>query len=106
MTRDDAPAPVRGFYERAVDAAELADAREVEGLDEELSLMRTRLRELVRERPEEYELMLKGVALIVRTVAARYRMSPRRADEFGARVSAVVEDLGAQMWPVELLDRE
>jgi hypothetical protein len=45
----------RGFYSRALDEAEkleLEEASHVEGIDEEIALLRVKLRELLEEQPE------------------------------------------------------
>jgi hypothetical protein len=74
--------PIANFYARAIDAAtEMADAAALENVDAELALLRTRLRRHLLEYPGDLELMFKGVMLIVRTAQARYRMSPRQAQD-------------------------
>jgi hypothetical protein len=85
MRRDDerrANARAANFYSRAIDkATEMAEAAALENVDAELALLRTRLDRHLRENPNDFELMFKGVGLIVRTARARYRMSPRQAQD-------------------------
>jgi hypothetical protein len=67
----------RAFYEQALDEAERADwteAMKVEGVDQEIALLRLRLRRAVQQ-PEDMELMFKGIELLTRAVATRYRLS-------------------------------
>ena len=95
-TRERArPAPKR-FYEQALDEAEgtdLAGAREVDGLDEEIALLRVRLRSLLSERPEDLTLMFKGVELLTKAVSARYRMSKGDRNELSESLAKVVRGM-------------
>jgi hypothetical protein len=98
----DTPPLTRGlrFYAGAVeDAAELIEAAEVSGVDAELASLRVALRKHVQEHPDDLELMLKSVRLIAQVVSAQYRMSPARTDEFAETASAVLRQMGAQMFP-------
>jgi hypothetical protein len=70
------PTPKR-FYARALSEAERADlpvALEVEGMEEELAVLRLRLRSAIEAHPEDLPLMFRGIELIARAVAARYRL--------------------------------
>ncbi len=78
MTVSRTPVSATRFYEGVLNDAEQSDfpsALEIAGLDEELALLRLRLRTALAERPEDLPLMFKGVELLVRLVAARYRLS-------------------------------
>ena len=87
----------KGFYAAALNEAEaelLAAAREVAGLDEEIALLRLRLRRLVEEHPEQTDLLFKGVGLLVRAVAARYRLSEEAEENLFQSLEAVVRSVG------------
>jgi hypothetical protein len=43
--------------------------------------------------------MFKGLELLVKALAARYRLSQRAEDELSERVEAVLHDLGAPLYP-------
>ncbi|MDE3095678.1 MAG: hypothetical protein KGK07_06730 [Chloroflexota bacterium] len=93
-------APIENFYRAAVeDAAALAEAAEVTGIDGELALLRAKLRAHLKERPQDYELLLKGVRLIAQIVAAQYRMSPARTDELAGTLADTVRLVGGQFFP-------
>ncbi|HEY7269687.1 MAG TPA: hypothetical protein VH951_07660 [Dehalococcoidia bacterium] len=65
----------RSFYEEALSEAERADlprAHAVEGIDEEIAALRLRLKTALLDRPSNFDLMLKGVGLLVRAVVAKY----------------------------------
>lgn len=96
--------PPRNFYASVIDEAELAEASATSGLDSELAMMRVQLRTRLREQPEEYALILKSMELIVRTVAARYRMNGKRADELGETFALAVKQMGEQLLPEHFAD--
>ena len=75
------PSP-RNFYRQALTEAEqveLNHAQDIEGLDDEIALLRVRLKHAVEERPEDLQLLVRGMDLLVKAVAARYRLSPQGA---------------------------
>ncbi len=93
----------REFYASALDAAERIDldaASEVEGLDEEIALLRMKLREALGKRPDDLALMLRGIDLLVKAVSARYRLSPESGETLGEKMAAVVQSLG-ELFPQE-----
>ena len=92
----------RGFYEEALSQAErvkLKHARKLEGLDEEIALLRVRLSGLAQEHPEKLELLLKGITLLVRAVSARYKLSPKAEKDLYQSVVGVVKGIGDALWP-------
>lgn len=106
------PAPKRkrapdAFYAAVVDeAAALVEANEIEGVDEELALVRVRLVEMMRQGDgapgdarTQYELMLRSVELIARMVAAQYRMSPKRKQDLVDHIAGALRVLGEQFLP-------
>lgn len=99
-TKSSGAAPVEStplFYEHVVDVAELRKALAVEGFDEEIAIVRIKLREHVDARPEDLPLMLKCMSLIVRAVAARYRMSDKRAADLSSALGAAMGFLTDQL---------
>ena len=68
----------RGFYSQALDEAEklsIEEASEVEGLDEEIAMLRVKLRELIESEPDRLDLHLKAINTIARLVGIRYNIS-------------------------------
>ena len=101
-------ARVRDFYAAALTDAErlhLADARRVDGLDEEIALLRVRLRSALEERPEDFDLLRDGIALLVRAVATQYRLSPKARKDLADRMAAVLNSVGDQILPADGGDR-
>jgi hypothetical protein len=101
----DKPAPTRNlatrFYTEALDAAEQTDldeARSIDGVDEEIALLRLRLRQALTDRPDDLALIFRGVELLAKLVATRYRLSKRAERELGDSIANVVRTLG-DLWP-------
>ena len=101
MTRNavERPRSRENFYASVLDEADLIEAAKVEGVDDELAALRVRLKNMLKERPEDYELMLKGAQLIVRAAGARYRMSAQSKDELGSAIAGVIRGVGVQLFP-------
>ena len=102
--RSGASASARNFYGGALDQAERLDleqAQEIEGLDDEIALMRVRLKRAVEEHPEDVQLLVKGLDILVRAVGARYRLSPKSRRDLAENLAATLNSLGDQLLPPE-----
>ena len=94
----------RNFYRQSLDRAERLDleqAQEIEGLDDEIALMRVRLKRAVEEHPEDVQLLVKGLDILVRAVGARYRLSPKSRKDLAENLAAALNSLGDQLLPAE-----
>lgn len=92
----------RDFYASALEAAErrqLDAAAEVEGLDEEIAVLRVKLREALAKHPEDLALMLRGIDLLVKAVSARYRLSDEAAEQLADNIAGVVRGVGGLLMP-------
>lgn len=92
----------RSFYGQALTAAEAQDlpsAQEMSGLDEEIAVLRLKLRSALKEQPENVKLMLKGVELLVRAVSAKYRLSTKDKEDLSESVRGVLRDIGGPLYP-------
>ena len=88
------------FYDMALSEAErvrLPRARRVQGLDEEIAFLRVRLERLAREHPENVEMLLKGITVLVRAVATKYRLSPRAERDLAASLAGVLRGIGGAL---------
>lgn len=97
-------ATARNFYRRAVDEAERLDlgrAGEIEGLDDEIALLRVRLKRAVEEHPQDMQLLTRGMEILVRAVATRYRLSPKSKKDLAENMAALLNSLGDQLLPAE-----
>ena len=90
------------FYEKALSEAErldLPEARQMEGLDEEIAVMRVRLKRALEERPQDAQLIAKGLNLLVKAVATKYRLSPKARKDLSDSIAGVVQGIGAALYP-------
>jgi hypothetical protein len=88
------------FYRASLSEADKwKRARQMEGLDEEVALLRVRLKETLEERPQDMQLVAKGVDLLVKAVAARYRLSRKAQRELSDSIAGVVRGIGTALYP-------
>ncbi len=90
----------RGFYGRALDEAEklaLEEAGTVEGLDEEIAILRLKLRQLIENEPEKFELHLKGAATIARLIGIRYNISKEQRKSLKEAISRVITEIAVPL---------
>ena len=93
---------VKDFYTVALKEAEQAaldDARELEGLDEEIAVLRVKLQTVLAEHPENFTMLLRGIELMVRAVSARYRISGKGEDDLYQSVVGVLKGIGTVLLP-------
>ncbi|MGD0114909.1 MAG: hypothetical protein ABSC13_02750 [Dehalococcoidia bacterium] len=96
------PSDVEGFYDLAVpqgDRIALTVAHEVEGLDQEIAVLRVRLRRALEEHPENMTLMLKGVEMLVKAVSAGYRLSKDAKADLSESVRGTLEEYARMISP-------
>ena len=89
-----------GFYSRALDEAErieLEEAGYVEGVDEEIALLRIKLRELVEQCPERFDLYLEGANTIARLVRTRYQISKEQKKSLKEAIAKVLAEVAAPL---------
>jgi hypothetical protein len=92
------------FYESSLTEAEreeLPAAAEIEGLADEIAVLRVRLKTAVRQHPEDFALMVQGVGMLVRAVTAQYRLSPRARKDLADNLAAVLNSMGDQILPAD-----
>ena len=97
------------FYEYALSQAErvrLSRARQIQGLDEEIALLRVRLGRLAREQPENLELLIKGIGLLVRAVSARYKLSHKAEEDLYQSLLGVLRGVGNVLLPEGFDERQ
>jgi hypothetical protein len=99
----------RRFYAEALDEAErllLSEAQDIEGVGEEIALLRLRLRGLIAQWPADLPLMLRFVEVLGRTVAAQNRLGKDDKASFESAVAALRDDVRL-LWaeePAEAVD--
>ena len=86
----------RGFYSRALDEAEkveLEEASQVEGIDEEIALLRVKLRELVESQPNRIDLHFEAANTIAKLVRTRYQISKEQKKSLKEAVAKVLTEV-------------
>ena len=89
------------FYNSVLDESTLLEAAQVDGVDGEIAYLRTHILELSRKKPQAVAAIHRGLDLLVRAVAVRYRMSPANTDDLAAAVRTVARQLRAELMPQE-----
>ena len=93
---------VRDFYGSALDAASrttLKYATNVEGLDKEIALLRLKLREALDDKPESFQLMIRGMELLAKLLSARYRLSKKAEKDIASSAANLLRGLAIQFFP-------
>jgi hypothetical protein len=100
---DDQPAsrgePRKLFYGKVVGEADLREALEVQDLDEEVAILRMRLREHLDKHGEDTVLLQKSVESLAKAAAIRYRIGGKRTNDLASALAATVNALTEQMVP-------
>ncbi len=100
-TRDrGAKDQAQSFYALALSEAErleLNDAGCVEGVDDEIALLRVRLRELAQQSPQRIDLQLDLANAIARLVKTRYQISSEQKRSLKAAITKVLEEVAVPL---------
>ena len=86
----------RGFYSRALDEAERVELEEascVEGIDEEIALLRLKLRQLLEEQPERIDQHFEAANIIARLVRTRYQITREQKKSLKEAVQKVLTEV-------------
>jgi hypothetical protein len=89
-----------GFYSQALSEAEkleLEEARGVEGIDEEIAILRVKLRELIVAKPERFDLHLKLATTIARLVTTRYNITKEQKKSLKEAVTRVLTEIAVPL---------
>ena len=99
-TKNRAKSSQRGFYRQALEEAErieFEEASEVEGLDEEIALLRLKLRELVERQPDRVDLHLEAANIIARLVKTRYQITKEQKKSLKEAISKVLTEVAVPL---------
>ena len=89
-----------GFYSRVLDESErieLEEAGYVEGIDEEIALLRVKLRDLVENYPDNLELHLEAANTIARLVRTRYQISKEQKKSLKEAIANVLTEVAVPL---------
>ena len=85
-----------GFYSRALDEFERAafeEARDVEGIDEEIALLRVKIKSLVEYDPQNIKLIMRAVEYIGRLIRIKHNISKNDKKGLLDAVSNALKDI-------------
>ena len=86
------------FYERALAASDgelLDEARDVDGIDEEVALLRLHIRQLLEEQPGDPRALQAGIRLLVQALATRHRLTGQEAETLTETAASLLEQFVA-----------
>ena len=89
-----------GFYSQVLDESEklqLAQAREIEGIDEEIAILRLKLRNLIDKQPERFDLHLEAANTIARLVRTRYSITKEQKKTLKEAITKVLTDIAVPL---------
>ena len=90
----------RGFYSQALDEAEkleLEEASHIEGIDEEIALLRVKLRKLLEEQPERIDLHFEAANIIARLVRTRYQITKEQKKSLKEAIQKVLTEIAVPL---------
>jgi hypothetical protein len=88
------------FYGQALNEAdrlELEEARGIEGIDEEIAILRVKLRELIVAAPEKFDLHLKLATTIARLVSTRYSITKEQKKSLKEAITRVMMEIAVPL---------
>jgi len=86
----------RGLYSRALEEAEkleLDEAYRIEGLDDEIALLRLELKKSLHDHPGEIDLHLKAANTIARLVKIKYQISKEQKNSLKDAIVRVLTEV-------------
>jgi hypothetical protein len=89
-----------GFYSRALDEAgrlEMEEAAYVEGIDDEIALLRIKLRSLVEQHPDRIDLHIEAANTVARLVRTRYQISKEQKKSLKDAIAKVLTEVAAPL---------
>ncbi len=85
-----------GFYSKVLDEAERLDfelATCVEGIDDEIALLRTKVKSVLRHDPQNIRLIMQATNTLARLVNTRYNISKEQRKGLKEAIGNVLRDI-------------
>lgn len=85
-----------GFYSRALSEAEKLEMEEaalVDGIDDEITLLRVRLRGLLEQHPDRLDLQMEAANTIARLIRTRYQISKEQKKSLKEAIQKVLTEV-------------
>ena len=88
--------PKQSLYSQALDEADGLDfelAQDVEGIDDEIALLRMKIKSLLETDPENVRLIMQATNALARLIEARYKISTDQKKALKHAIGSVLKDL-------------
>ena len=85
-----------GFYSKVLDAEEQRDfesATGVDGIDDEIALLRVKIKSIIRHDPENYKLIMQAINFLAILLRTRYNIGKRDRDGIKEAIFNVLRDV-------------
>ena len=85
-----------GFYSRVLDQAEqleLQTARDIEGIDEEIALLRVKIQSILERDPDNVRLIMQATNILARLVQTRYKLETAQSKGLKEAIGSVLTEL-------------
>ena len=89
-----------GFYSQALDESEklqLEQARGIEGIDEEIAILRVKLREFIEKEPDRLDLHLEAANTIARLVRTRHSITKEQKKSLKEAITKVLTEIAVPL---------
>ena len=89
-----------GFYSQVLDESEqlqLEQARGIEGIDEEIAILRVKLRTLIDKQPDRLDLHFEAANTIARLVRTRYSITKEQKNSLKEAFTKVLTDIAVPL---------
>lgn len=89
-----------GFYSKVLDEAEQLDfefATGVEGLDDEIALLRVKIKSLLEKDPENIKLLMQATNTLVRMVKTKYNITKEQKQGLKEAIGNVLKDIAVPL---------
>ncbi len=95
-----APNDRQGFYEKVLDAAEAIDfeaAAGSDGLDDEITLLRVKIKSLLAIDPDNIHLIMEATNMLAKLVKTRYSISKEQKKGLAESIKNIIKDIGVPL---------
>jgi hypothetical protein len=89
-----------GFYSQVLDEAQtlrLQEAREVEGIDEEIAVLRVKLLSLIDEHPDRVDLQMVAASTIARLIRTRHSINAGQKKSLKDAITKVLTEVAVPL---------
>jgi len=89
-----------GFYSQVLNESEqlqLEQARGIEGIDEEIAILRVKLRTLIDKQPDRLDLHFEAANTIARLVRTRYSITKEQKNSLKEAITKVLTDIAVPL---------